>query len=72
MKRDKTWSKKIGQALTDNLNRNVSLEHVEEVEKGLKPADEEYYFIKKNIKHYKTFDTYMKWKDKKEYKKDKQ
>lgn len=52
----------LGQGLADNLNRNVSLEHVEEVEKGIKPADEDYYLIKKNIKYYKTLDSYRKWR----------
>lgn len=68
MNRNNYWDE-LGQGLTDNLNRNVSLEHIKDVEKGIKPADDDYNFIKKNIKHYKTLDSYRKWRYSKNYKK---
>jgi hypothetical protein len=37
-----TRHKDTGQALADNLNRNVMLEHIEEVEKGNRPKDSDY------------------------------
>lgn len=68
MKRKKSWDE-IGQELADNLNRNVVLDHIEFVEKNIRPADDDYYFFKNNIKHYKTLNSYRKWRYSKEYKK---
>lgn len=62
MKKKDKFSVNLAKQLADNLNRNVCLEHVKEVERGAKPADDNYYFIKKNLKHFRSFSAYKKWK----------
>lgn len=62
MKKKDKFSVNLGQALADNLSRNVSLSHIKDVERGFKPANEDYYFIKKNIKYFQTLEKFRKWK----------
>lgn len=39
----KKVSEEIGQNLVDNLNRNVMLDHIEYVERGIREPDDDYY-----------------------------
>lgn len=50
------------QPFVDNLNRNVMLEHIEEVESGLRPTDADYNRFKKIEKHLQTLEGYKKLK----------
>ena len=52
----------LAQALADNLNRNVMLEHIEDVESGFRPKNNDYLRFKKIERHLQTLEGYRKWK----------
>jgi hypothetical protein len=57
-----TRHKDTGQALADNLNRNVMLEHIEEVEKGNKPKDSDYLEFTAIRQHLSSLRAFQDWK----------
>lgn len=54
----KNWA----QSVADNLNRNVMLEHIENVEKGIVEPDEDYHKFVKIKDKLQTLPSFQKWK----------
>jgi len=57
-----TRHKDTGQTLADNLNRNVILEHIEEVEKGNRPKDSDYLKFIGIRQHLSSLQAFQEWK----------
>lgn len=46
----------------DNLQRNIMLDHIEFVEKGIRPPDDDYRYCLSIKEHLETLEKYKKWK----------
>ena|SRR6266516_4374679 len=66
---DKKHAISWAQKLADNLNRNVMLDHIEYVEKGIRPKDADYFKFLKIKDNLVSLEQFQKWKYSKKIKK---
>src|SRR5438552_4630011 len=66
---EKKHANSLAQNLADNLNRNVMLDHIEYVEKGIRPKDADYFKFLKIKDNLVSLEQFQKWKYSKKIKK---